>query len=194
VTGDRTDDEPTPAGDSYARLLADLDTAGARYRLIDHTPEGRTELVSALRGHPVAQAAKCLVLMVKVGKKQTHYVLAVVPGDARLDLPAVKTLLGGTYVAFAARDKAEELAGSVPGTVLPFSYSPRLELIVDPGLLTFPEIFFNAARLDRSVALATEDYVQMAEPRVEPLTDGPSPSLDAQSRGQLVARTRSSVA
>lgn len=154
----------------YERLVADLDAAGARYRLIDHAPEGRTELVSALRGHDVALAAKCLIVMVKVGKKQTRYALAVVPGDARLDLQAVRALLGGTYVAFAGRDKAEELAGSVSGTVLPFSYHPRLELVADPALLNAPELFFNAARLDRSIALDTTDYVRLATPRIAPIT------------------------
>ncbi|SDJ54192.1 YbaK/prolyl-tRNA synthetase associated domain-containing protein [Nonomuraea jiangxiensis] len=154
----------------YERLIADMDAAGARYRVIDHAPEGRTELVSALRGHDVAEAAKCLVVMVKIGKKQTRHVLAVVPGDARLDLQAVKALLDGTYVAFAGKEKAEELAGSMSGTVLPFSYDPRLELVADPSLLERPELYFNAARLDRSVALNTEDYVRLAEPRLAAIT------------------------
>ncbi|WP_327093101.1 YbaK/prolyl-tRNA synthetase associated domain-containing protein [Nonomuraea sp. NBC_01738] len=154
----------------YDRLVKDLDTAEARYRLIDHAPEGRTEEVSALRGHPMSHAAKCLIVMVKQGKKVTRYVLAVVPGDARLDLQAVKGLLAGTYVSFAALERAEELAGSVSGTVLPFSYHPDLELIVDPALLEAPEIYFNAARLDRSIALVTEDYVRLAEPQVATIT------------------------
>ena len=63
--------------------------------------------------------------MVKVGKKQTRYALTVVPGDARLDLQAVKGLLAGTYVAFAGQDKAEELASTQSGTILPFSYHPQ---------------------------------------------------------------------
>ena len=167
MTGEAGIAHAGPDTELHTRLLADLEATGARYRLIDHAPEGRTELVSALRGHDVAQAAKCLVVMVKLGKKQTRYVLAVVPGDARLDLAAVKDMLGGTYAAFAATDKAEELAGSVTGTVLPISYDTRLELIVDPSLLCGEELFFNAARLDRSIALATEDYVRLAKPRVE---------------------------
>ncbi|RBQ15780.1 YbaK/prolyl-tRNA synthetase associated domain-containing protein [Spongiactinospora rosea] len=151
-------------------MITDLDAAGARYRLIDHPPEGRTEVVSAMRGHDVAHAAKCLVVMVKIGKKQTRYVLAVVPGTARLDVQAVKALLDGTYATFADRAKAEELAGSVSGTVLPFSYHPRLELIADPELEKAPELYFNAARLDRSIALATDDYLRLAAPRVAPIT------------------------
>lgn len=168
------------AGDAYARLIADLDRAGARYRVIDHPPEGRTDLVSALRGHDVAHAAKCLVIMVKVGKRTTRYVLAVVPGVARVDLAAVKKLLGGTYAAFAGRDKAEELAGTVSGTVLPFSYSPDLELVVDPGLLAVQEMYFNAGLLDRSVALDTRDYVRIAAPCIEQI----STTVPAGDRGR----------
>ncbi len=156
--------------DMYTQLIDLLDQRGARYRLIEHAPEGQTELVSQLRGNELAQAAKCIVLMVKLGKKVTRYVLAVVPGDGRVDLQAVKTLLQGTYISFASTDIAERLAGSVAGTVLPFAFSPELELIVDPALLANEEIYFNAARLDRSLALNTRDYAAIAEPRLEHIT------------------------
>jgi Ala-tRNA(Pro) deacylase len=166
VTGDLGPAPATADWDVYARLIADLDASGARYRLIEHAPEGRTELVSALRGHAPASAAKCLILLVKLFKKQTRYVLAVVPGDARLDLAAVKALLSASYVAFADTGKAEQLAGSVTGTVLPFSYDQRLELIADPALLDCGELYFNAGRLDRSIALASQDYLRLARPRI----------------------------
>ncbi|MGZ3713962.1 MAG: YbaK/EbsC family protein [Ktedonobacterales bacterium] len=157
---------PLDQEDMYARLVAFLDEHGVRYRLIDHAPEGRTEVVSPMRGNALSQAAKCIVLMVKIGKKTTRYILAVVPGDARVDLQAVKQLLGGTCVAFASTDIAERLAGSVTGTILPFSFDDDLELVVDPSLLENDELFFNAARLDRSMVLQTRDYVEVARPRI----------------------------
>lgn len=165
-----TDSRPPDGGQSaYERLMATLDSAGARYRVIEHPPEGRTVEVSAHRGHPVAQAAKCLVVMVKIGKRTSRYFLAVVPGDARVDLAALKTLAGGTYVAFASTARAEALAGSETGTILPFSSHPDLHLVIDPGLLEHDEIFFNAARLDRSLALDTKDYLRLADPQVQPI-------------------------
>ena len=139
--------------DAYQRLVALLEENGARYRLIDHEPEGRTEVVSPMRGNELSEAAKCIVMMVKIDEKQKRYILAVVPGDARVDLNAVKALYGGTYASFASQDVAEGLAGSVAGTILPFSFEEELELIVDPAVLESEEIFFNAARLDRSMAL-----------------------------------------
>lgn len=157
----------TPPADTYARLIAMLDAGGAQYRLIDHAAEGRTEIVSGLRGHPVAQAAKCIIVMVKIGKKVTEFVLAVIPGDARLDLAAIKALKGGTYVGFAPPERAEELAASVVGTVLPFAFDSRLQLIADPAIKEHASLFFNAGRLDRSMELRTEDYVRLAAPRFE---------------------------
>ena len=43
------------------------------YRLIDHAPAGRTDIVSAMRGHEPKQAAKCMIVMVKVGKVQCEW-------------------------------------------------------------------------------------------------------------------------
>ena len=156
--------------ETYTKLIRFLDENVAQYRLIDHDPEGRTEIVSHIRGNNVSQAAKCIVVMVKITKKEKKYVLAVVPGDAKVDLNKIKSMYNGIYVSFATPEIAEELAGSVSGTVLPFSFNSKLELIVDPRLLENEEIFFNAARLDRSMALKTSDYVRLTNPRKENIT------------------------
>jgi len=151
---------------TYDRLIDLLGRGQARYRLIDHAPEGRTGPASELRSHALVQAAKCLVVRVALGRRRRRYVLAVVPGDRRVDLDGLRDLYLGTEAAFAARDVAERLAGCVSGSVTPFALHPELELVVDPDLLVHDEIFFNAARLDRSVGLATADYVALAAPRV----------------------------
>ena len=157
--------------DTYAKLRALLDAKGVAYRLIDHAQEGQTEKVSALRGNPLAAAAKCIMLIVKLGKQTTRFVLAVVPGDMRVDTGKVRALFpGATYVGFAASEVAERLAGSVAGTVLPFAMHPDVILIADPGLQANPELFFNAARLDQSMALGTTDYLAVAQPRLESIT------------------------
>ncbi len=158
--------------DSYTQLITFLDGHEVPYRLINHAAEGRTELVSPMRGNALSQAAKCIVLMVKIGKKITRYILAVVPGDTMVDFQAVKALLGSTYVAFASPDIAERLSGGVAGTILPFSFSEELELLVDPSLLENDEIYFNAARLDRSMVLSTRDYITVAKPRLGHIAKG----------------------
>lgn len=156
------DEMPGPAD----RLLTLLDEGRARYRMIGHAPEGRTGLASQLRGHPAEQAAKCIVVRVKITKKRSRYVLAVIPGDRRVDLERVRELTGGRDAHFADRQTAERLADTVSGTIMPFAFNDAMELLVDPTLLEQTDIFFNAAALDRSIALDSADYVRLARPRV----------------------------
>jgi Ala-tRNA(Pro) deacylase len=164
--------EQTPHDAStYDRLIALLDRHNAQYRIIDHPAEGHTELVSPMRGNELGKAAKCIILLVKLGRKTSKHILSVIPGNRKLDLSAVKTLFSATYVGFAST-VAERLTGSVTGTVLPISFNAELELIADRSLVEVDELFFNAARLDRSVALRTRDYLQIARPRIEEIATG----------------------
>ena len=156
---------------TYDRLISLLDVSGVDYRLIDHESEGTTEIVSALRGHPSVQAAKCLVLIVKVDRRTTRYVLAVVPGDRRVDLRVVRSLYNARYAGFCDADTAQQLAQAVPGTVLPFAFDPQLELIADPDVVAQPQLYFNAARLDQSLVMSGADYVALARPRLERIAE-----------------------
>jgi Ala-tRNA(Pro) deacylase len=61
---------------------------------------------------------------------------------------------------------------SVPITdrgVGPPLWEEHFELVVDPELLEHKEIYFNAALLDRSIALPTSDYQSLAHPRTAPI-------------------------
>ncbi|MFJ6752115.1 YbaK/EbsC family protein [Streptomyces sp. NPDC091266] len=158
-------------GTTSGQLLALLQEGGARHRLIEHAPEGRTDVVSELRGHALDQAAKCIVVRVKVTKKSSRYALAVVPGDRRVNLGRLKELYDARHVSFADQATAERLSGCVSGSIVPFSFDPALELIVDPDLLEHREMFFNAAELHLSLALDTEDYRRLARPRVAPVAE-----------------------
>lgn len=172
MTGDLGNPVDSAPG-AYTWLLAALDGAGARYRLIDHSPEGRTELVSVLRGHPVAQAAKCLIVMAE-DRQEADPVRPRRGARRRPPRPDGGQGAARRHLRRVRRHRqGGATRGSVTGTVLPFSTSPQLELIADPQLLVHDELFFNAGRLDRSVALASEDYRRIARPRLEPITAPP---------------------
>ncbi len=147
---------------AYARLIELLDTNDADFRTIRHKREGCTEAVSSLRGNELAAAAKCMVVMVKISKRDKAYVLAVVPGDRRVDLAAVKAMKHGIYAGVAHPDIAERLSGCTVANLVPFSWDADLEVVVDPAVYEHDEIYFNAGRLDRSIALAASDHRRIA--------------------------------
>ncbi|MGC4746985.1 YbaK/EbsC family protein [Micromonospora sp. DT201] len=162
-------DAPDDEEQTYHRLMSLLSDGSARYRLIDHPPEGGTVAASRLRGHPADQAAKCMVVRLSVTRRSSRYLLGVVPGDRRVCLRTLQQRYGARAASLASAETAERLSGAVSGAVLPFSFHPDLDLVVDPGLLVHPHIYFNAARLDRSLALRTDDYVRLSRPRIQPI-------------------------
>jgi Ala-tRNA(Pro) deacylase len=78
----------------------------------------------------------------------------------------------------------------VTGTILPFSFNPELELIVDPSLLENQEIYFNAARLDCSMVLMTSDYIVVANPRLGHISEsrGEPPKVASSSDNAFSSR------
>jgi Ala-tRNA(Pro) deacylase len=152
---------------AYRRLLKFLDESAKPYRLIEHAAEGQTARASELRGHPLPQAAKCLVIEVRNGSADRKYILAVIPGNQRVNLKKLKRIFGGTDARLVAPAAAEIITGCVAGSIVPFSFDEELILVADPGILVHDEVFFNAARLDRSVALDTVSFIALANPRVE---------------------------
>ncbi len=153
--------------DVHERLRDLLDSQGATYRVVEHEPEGRTEFIAKIRGNKPEQAIKSIVVQVRFGKKESQYYLANIPGDCRVDLNGMKSLFNASSVAFAAREKAEQLTECVIGSIPPFSFSDQLIVLADSLILENQEVVFNAGRLDRSIFMKSKDYLHIAKPRLE---------------------------
>ena len=152
--------------DIHERLRELLDREGAEYRVIEHEPEGRTEVISKIRGNRVDQAIKSIVVQVRITRKENRYCMVNVPGDRRVDMEAVRAHLAADSVAVAKREKAEELTGCVIGSIPPFSFSDQLAVLADPLIRENDEVVFNAGRLDRSIFMKSADYVRIAKPEL----------------------------
>lgn len=155
-----------PNKDIHERLVELLSRERAGYRVIEHVPEGRTELIAQIRGNRLEQAIKSMVVQARYGKKDNRYYLANVPGDCRVDFEAIRAGLEADSVAFAPRAKAEALAGCVTGSIPPFSFNEELTVLADPDIRNNEEVVFNAGRLDRSIFMKMEDYIRIAKPRL----------------------------
>ncbi|WP_221352113.1 YbaK/EbsC family protein [Streptomyces beigongshangae] len=107
-------------------------------------------------------------MRIGLDRRRRRRLPAVVPGDRRVGLHRIKHLYDAAGAALAAPDVAERLKGCVRGPTIPFSFHPELQLVADPRLLDHSEIYFNAACLDRSLALSTHDHVRVARPRLVP--------------------------
>lgn len=150
---------------SFERIVALLTEGGARFRVIEHPPEGKSEDVARLRGTQPGQGAKAMLCRNRDGDEP--WVLAVLPGDRKLDFKRVAAAAGAKKMTLASVDEVLRETGCVIGAVPPFTFWPRIRLFVDPALVASnDEIAFNAARLDRSMVLDARDYVRLAKPEL----------------------------
>ena len=152
--------------DIHTQLRALLDREGAMYRVVEHEPEGRTELIAAIRGNRLEQAIKSMVVQVRLTRKDNRYCLANVPGNRRVDLEAIREHFGALSAAVAHRERAEALTGCIIGAIPPFSFNDQLTVIADPLVRDNEEVVFNAGRLDRSIFMRSEDYLRIARPQL----------------------------
>jgi Ala-tRNA(Pro) deacylase len=150
----------------HERLRALLDKEGAAYRVVEHEPEGRTEIIAKIRGNRIEQSIKSIVVQVRLNRKENTYCLANVPGDCRIDFDGIKNHFNADSVAFAFRDKAQELTGCVIGAIPPFSFNDQLQVLADPLIQQNEEVVFNAGRLDRSIFMKLDDYIRIAKPQI----------------------------
>lgn len=155
--------------DTHEQLRTLLDREQVSYRVIEHEPEGRTEVIARIRGNRIQQSIKSMVLQVRLTRKENIYCLANIPGDCRVDFDGVKNYFNADSVAFARREKAEELTGCVIGSIPPFSFNGQLQLLADPLIQENEEVVFNAGRLDRSIMMKLNDYIRIATPQLVPI-------------------------
>lgn len=139
-----------------------LEGEGARFRVLEHPAEGKSDEVARIRGTTPGQGAKAMLCKTRNAE---HWVLAVLPGDQKLDFRLLAAALGLPKMTMASAEEATERTGCVIGAIPPFSPGPQVALVVDPDLVErHAEIAFNAGRLDRSMVLNAQDYVRVAKP------------------------------
>ncbi|WP_175996440.1 YbaK/prolyl-tRNA synthetase associated domain-containing protein [Burkholderia stabilis] len=160
-------------------VLCDLlTTSGARFRVLEHPAEGKSDVIAAIRGTRPEQGAKAMLCTFKDGGGSTA--LAVIPGHLKIDFRKVADAVGRRKATLAPPDVAATVTRCVMGAVPPFVFDGNVTLVVDPALVERnDEIAFNAGRLDRSVVLDSADYVRIAHPLLADITRPEAADCDA---------------
>ncbi|HDR9186251.1 hypothetical protein VI03_19385 [Burkholderia vietnamiensis] len=146
-----------------------LTSNGARFRVLEHPAEGKSDVIAAIRGTRPEQGAKAMLCTFKDGGDATA--LAVIPGHLKIDFRKVADALGRRKATLAPPERAAAVTGCVMGAVPPFVFDASVTLVVDPALVERNDaIAFNAGRLDRSIVLDASDYVRIARPLLADIT------------------------
>jgi Cys-tRNA(Pro)/Cys-tRNA(Cys) deacylase len=149
-----------------ARLL---DTLGIRYELREYEvdPEDLSaETVAAKVGLPAEQVFKTLVAR----GDRTGVLLAVVPGDAELDLKALARLSGDRKVDTVPLKELQPLTGYIRGGVTALGGKKEYPVFVDETVELFDIISVSAGVRGTQLLLAPADYLQVTKGKAGPIS------------------------
>lgn len=116
----------------YAQLRAfgaaiDL---GVDFTVTRHGPVRSLAEAAALRGIPPRALVKTMIIRVSADDHR----MALVPGDAEIAWPKLRTLLGVNRLSMPDADTAHEITGYVRGTITPFGIRTPLSVIADVSI------------------------------------------------------------
>ena len=149
-----------------ARLL---DTLGIAYTLRDYDfdPEDLSaETVAAKVGLPAEQVFKTLVAR----GDRTGVLLAVVPGNAELDLKALARLSGDRKVDTVPLKELQPLTGYIRGGVTALGGKKDYPVFVDDTLELFDVVSVSAGVRGTQLLLAPADYLRVTKGKVGPIS------------------------
>lgn len=118
---------------------------------------------------------KTLLLRVEpLGKQPSGEIMAVIPGDAELDLKQAAKLCGAKRAQLVPLKEVQPLTGYIRGGVTALAAKKRFAVLLDASALEHPEIAVSAGMRGLQLILRPQDYQRAVEATVGELTQ-PAP-------------------
>lgn len=150
------------AGTPATKLLqqAGIDYEVHRYQ-VDPRAGSYAEEAAAALGLDASLVFKTLVAEVDGSP-----VLALVPGDAQLDLKALAAALGGAKAQLAEQAHAQRITGYVVGGISALGTRRNLPVVADVALADVPKVYLSAGKRGLQVSLATVDLLALTRAEI----------------------------
>jgi len=148
------------------KLKQFLDDKNVRYVVITHSPAYTAQEIAAAAHLPGRELAKSVV--VHLDKSPA---LAVVPATKQINFDKLRKAAGAKKASLANEDDfAKMFPGCELGAMPPFGCLYDLPTYADESLAEDDAIAFNAGTHSELIQLTFNDYRQIAEPKIAPIT------------------------
>ncbi|MCS7006533.1 MAG: YbaK/EbsC family protein [Thermoleophilia bacterium] len=143
------------------RVSAFLRAAGAEARIEEFAAGTPTaEAAAAAVGCKLGQIVKSLVLLA-----DERPVLALVPGDRKVDRAKVARAVGARAARIASPEVVERVTGFAPGGVAPFPLPGVEATLMEQTLLRQPVVWAGAGSERHLVGLAPDELLRLSRAR-----------------------------
>jgi Cys-tRNA(Pro)/Cys-tRNA(Cys) deacylase len=148
-----------------------LDSKKIVYRSVETPAEklGAVETANYLKVPPSMIYKTIVLLREKKGKS----ILAVIPGDLRVDLKSVAAILGEKKVTTATEKEAESLTALKVGGISALSLLNRgFEILLDESSANLEEFYVSGGMRGLMIRMRVEDFQSITAARMAPIAFG----------------------
>ncbi len=147
-----------------------LDSLGIAYRVLPHTePVFTVEAAAAQRGVAKEEMVKSILLKDRNGR----YVMACVPGEAKLDPQAARAALGEfdwKRLSFASPEEIRAVTGYVQGAVAPLCLPESVPVVMDVAFGALSKCNISSGDPMAGLELAAQDLIRAARATLAAIT------------------------
>tara|TARA_Y100000310_G_scaffold340847_1_gene438020 strand:- start:401 stop:2611 length:2211 start_codon:yes stop_codon:yes gene_type:complete len=126
------------------------------FKLMEHEPVFTCKQAAKVRGTPLKEGAKALVL-----KSNKDYIMAVLPGDKEIDIDKLKAVVKVNKLELANPQDVKMMTGCGIGSVPPFGNLFDMEMYVDKSLKDNKMVDFNAGSHTTSIKMHCKAYIEL---------------------------------
>lgn len=150
----------------FFRILNLLKSKNVFFEHLEHEHVHTSHDAAKIRGNSLEQAAKAIVLKVKPKKGDYFFIQCVLPGNKKISLKKLKSVLDLRGASLASADEVLIITGCSIGSVPPFGNLFGLKVYLDNSVLLQKEIFFSSGTHYDSIRMKSEDFFKVVEPEL----------------------------
>jgi len=145
----------------YKKIIDLLNDVKVPFSVLEHDSMYTSQQEEELTGLEVGQGIKSILL-----KNKDDFLLALLPGDRRIDTKKVKTILSTKNLRFATPEEVEKIMFCSIGACYPFGSLIGLKTIMDPSLSENRVIAFNPGVHNKSIIMEYSDFYKIDTPEI----------------------------
>ncbi|MBS3062822.1 MAG: YbaK/EbsC family protein [Candidatus Diapherotrites archaeon] len=143
-----------------------LKSKGTPFKTIELAEEPKSaQDVERLYGCPLKQVLKTLVFI-----GEAWPVLAVIPGDKRVDVEKLKEAAGQRYLRMASAQEVQQATGYPVGGVTPLGVEGKAIKVLDPQALTGDKVNIGSGKAEIGIELKSADLKKVWEGKIASIT------------------------
>ncbi len=151
---------------SFTDVHDDLTARNVPHEIVHLPSSSRTaQLAAEALGVPAGDVVKSLLFLLDDARP----ILALVTGDATVDVDALAHEAGAVQIRLARAREVRELTGYKPGAVPPCALASELQVVADPGVFAPDVVYCGGGTTTTMLKIRSADLDALLESRKLPI-------------------------